>query len=108
MDSLAVDMRRASSDCRLVFVDNKTATNHTAAEGDAPDKENDKNARYLEIAASISEVRLWGKVCQVSPKAGSSIKAAQLLRLTRRFETSYAPQEQQVEGEGTVCSVRAL
>ena len=95
LDSLAVDMRRASSDCRVVFVDNKTATNHTVAQGDAPDKENDKNARYLEIAASISEVRLWGQVCQASPKGGSSIKAAQLLRRTRRLETPYAPQQAQ-------------
>jgi hypothetical protein len=99
LDSLAVGMRRASSDCRVLFVDNKTATNHTVAQGDAPDKENDKNARYLEIAASISEVRLWGQVCQASPKGGSSIKAAQLLRRTRRLETPYAPQqEQQAEG----------
>ena len=58
---------------------------------ESEDKENQKNARYLEIAASISEVRHWGRVCQASPKGGSSVQAAKLIRRTRRLEMQGPP-----------------
>ena len=50
------------------------------------DKENETNTqRNLELAASISEVRMWGRVCEASPKGGSASKAAHLIKHTRRL-----------------------
>ena len=94
------DARRASADCRIVVRGRgggglgdllcprpgTGAVVDTTFKAEDADKENKQNARYLEIAASISEVRYYGRVCQASPKGGSSAKAAKLIRRTRQLE----------------------
>lgn len=123
------DALRASADGRIVvqgrggggdFCCQQPATGavfDTTFQSEEANKENKQNARYLEIAASISEVRYYGRVCQASPKGGSSAKAAKLIRRTRQLEmpsvlepveNSESPhveptQEQQSTPDACVC-----